>query len=88
MITKELTWDTLVELEPKLQELYDRTLCLKPPPPVGQGDAWLEPQSLRAHLINLVGLLAPAEAHPLLRTMDAYTLAYRKILDAFIRRHQ
>jgi hypothetical protein len=85
MLDEELTWKKLVEMEPKLQELWDEALAAQAPPAVGPHDSWFVPEGIRARLVSLVGPLAPADTNPLLRTREAYQQAYREILRAFVK---
>lgn len=82
MTTEELTWDILVELEPKLQTLYEQALVAQAPLTIGSDDPWFGPKGLRAQFMKLVGPLA--SAHPLLGTIEAYSLVFDKLLKAFI----
>jgi hypothetical protein len=84
MTVDEFTWTSLVELEPRLQTLCDEALAAEPQTNVGPDHLWFRPEGIRARLERLVGPLAPAEIHPFLRTMEAYRVAHRKLLRAYI----
>jgi hypothetical protein len=80
-----LTWEKLVELEPKLQTLYELALQTGSPLPAHENDPWFGKGGLREQLQELVGRQAPAKAHPVLKMEEAYTLAQGRILSAFMK---
>ena len=72
-----LAWETLVKLEPHLQELRDRAKRLKPEPDADYfcaNEAWLR-GGLKDELCALVGW-DRISGDPILRTEEAYDVAY------------
>lgn len=74
-----MTWEDLIELEPKLLTLYNRALEIrKRRPGVGALDLWIGPRSgMKDEMTALVGW--GRRDNPRLATSEAYDLAYDKI---------
>jgi len=88
MDPKELTWELMIKMDPRLNHLYQKALNAQ------TSDNWLADQlwfgsnegmgffGLKASLCKLVGLYRNEEAYPELCSGDAYDIAYRRIYDA------
>jgi hypothetical protein len=87
MVDQSLTWNTLVELEPRLPQLYHRAKAIKDhrrtksfcANQVWYGTAYSG--SLKDRLCVLVGWERLGSGDPRLKTSEAYDLAYDKLYD-------
>jgi hypothetical protein len=85
MTIEGLTWDRLVELEPKLQQLFRLAQGSKLSIMGSGPESWLGPEGLKSQLLKLVGTQVSDNAPPLLKTREAYNLAHYKILKTFVK---
>lgn len=84
-VTTKLTWERLVQLEPRLLDLYNRARKSKPTNKHCWIYVWFgdeEHAGLKRELLQLVGWDAPLSAAAELTTELAYDIAYHHILDA------
>jgi hypothetical protein len=83
----KITWEELVQIEPRLQQLYQKVRRIK-----DRGgryfcanECWYgddDHDGLKEEMQYLVGYLTPASCDPRIRTMKAYSLAYSKLYNA------
>lgn len=75
----KLTWDKLIEMEPKLNELYESAKNEKQTPGYCANRVWFT--TLKPKLLALVGW-DREEDHNQLCTDEAYDIAYETIYEA------
>ncbi len=82
---EEISWAKLVEHEPKLKDLYEEARSIKPEP--GEvycaNFTWYSPEgrNMKKRMMKLVGIMRSG-GPGILRTSEAYDLAYKKIYNA------
>lgn len=88
MNPKELTWETMIKFDSRLEHLYQKALDAQ------TSDGWLADQlwfgsnegmgffGLKASLWKLVGWFRNEASYPELHSEKAYEIAYRKIYNA------
>lgn len=73
--TRPPTWQTLTSAEPRLPAVMAAARRIRRP-------TWRDYTAAKNRLSTLVGWDAPASAHPLLRTAEAYALCIDRLLTA------
>ena len=76
-----LTWEVLVELEPRLESLLNRVLAARPTRRRGANYEGIWGQ-FKDPLSDLVGYFLPSNRDPRLRSTEAYDVAYKKLHNA------
>jgi hypothetical protein len=77
-----LSWADLVAIEPKLDALYREVQAVDPyDPDYSFGQAWYGQGGFKDALVRLVGWEAAGQPR-ILKTMEAYDLAYDKLVKA------
>jgi hypothetical protein len=77
-----LTWDALIQAEPRLAELLRDVEAHRPQ--VTSSNLWQTWAMVKAQMVELVGWGRPDD-HPQLGTSAAYDLCYRRLFDALTR---
>ena len=78
---EQLTWEALVELEPRLEGLLGRVLAARPIRRRGANYEGIWGR-FKDPLSDLVGYFLPSSRDPRLRSTEAYDVAYKKLYDA------
>ena len=76
-----MTWETLVVLEPKLQELLEQIKNIRETSNFCSSEYWYN-KGLKNKLCELVGWDIPATSPDSLRSGEAYVIAYSKLYNA------
>mgnify|MGYP000866832028 CR=1 FL=1 len=76
-----MTWEEMIKMEPELLDLYNMARAYKRTHNFCANQVWYGPGGLKHKMIHLVGW----GAYGVLRTCEAYDIAYHKIYDALPR---